>query len=264
MSNMIKCSGCGAEIDKNVDKCPYCEEINYIGAEKKYMGELDEIKDSLADLGSESLKEARSEISDAMKSIKITLSIIAIVILVTGGIFFISYKSKTDEDIITTSSDNDKYKEAVIWIADNEANLNKLYEEERYDEILAIEEQAGGYNNAGLTYWKHYEFMEYYKLYADYKYFDRDEKIAEKNLSNMLYEVVSLQTVNQVSYKYISEIEKEKIAGWGQETSEFYGKYLGITDEEEIEEIIKTVSYKDDHYYVNSSDCRTYIEELTR
>ena len=47
---MIICPNCGAEIENDVTKCPYCGYINVEGAEKKYFDELDDIKEDLVEV----------------------------------------------------------------------------------------------------------------------------------------------------------------------------------------------------------------------
>ena len=50
MEEMKYCSNCGAPINIHTDKCPHCGYTNIEGAEEKYLNELEEIKDNLAQL----------------------------------------------------------------------------------------------------------------------------------------------------------------------------------------------------------------------
>ena len=50
MKEEIICPNCGAPIEKDSVKCPYCGYINEEGAEKKFQEDLSEIKDDIADL----------------------------------------------------------------------------------------------------------------------------------------------------------------------------------------------------------------------
>ena len=40
MSKQVICSSCGAKFRQSLPKCPYCDTLNYKGAEAEYMGRL--------------------------------------------------------------------------------------------------------------------------------------------------------------------------------------------------------------------------------
>lgn len=46
----IICSGCGAEYDATLPKCPYCDIINYSGAEAEYLNKLDDVREDMEEL----------------------------------------------------------------------------------------------------------------------------------------------------------------------------------------------------------------------
>ena len=43
MSKQVICSSCGAKFRQSLPKCPYCDTLNYKGAEAEYMGRLQSI-----------------------------------------------------------------------------------------------------------------------------------------------------------------------------------------------------------------------------
>ena len=44
------CKNCGAHFEDNLPECPYCGEFHYAGAQKEYMGKLENLKENLDDL----------------------------------------------------------------------------------------------------------------------------------------------------------------------------------------------------------------------
>lgn len=46
----ITCPACGAEYEDTLPKCPYCDLINYKGAEKEYLEKLEGVRQDMSEL----------------------------------------------------------------------------------------------------------------------------------------------------------------------------------------------------------------------
>lgn len=73
---MIVCHNCGAQIEYDVDKYPYCGYINLEEAEKKYLDELIEIKENLNSIEKEPVKALKKGLSKSVRLILSTLGVL--------------------------------------------------------------------------------------------------------------------------------------------------------------------------------------------
>lgn len=86
---MIICPNCGAEIDEDVTKCPYCEYINIRGAKKKYYEEIEEIKTENEKKKKEPVKALRKGFFSGIKTVsKVTIALVIVVIIFAAIIIF--------------------------------------------------------------------------------------------------------------------------------------------------------------------------------
>lgn len=125
------CSSCGAEIDDNLPKCPYCDTMIPKGAEAEYMEKLYDIQEDMEELKEvpfETLKEeARHQGKRMGKIVVITLVIAAIFAV----IFF--WQEKRYE------RDNT---EDYIWGQKNFPIMSELYENGDYEQLMELYEKA--------------------------------------------------------------------------------------------------------------------------
>lgn len=263
MSNKLLCHNCGASIDKDSPKCPYCGELNYSGAEKEYMEHLTDIKDNLESLSKESDNEVLEEIANVGRTLKRSLIIIGIIIFFFGSIVLLGVIiDKSSEKVIeSTGYHVVTNKEKVIWLAEYEEKLNALYDEGNYDEILEIAKEQEDSSVSGYKAWRHHDFIEYYGYYNNYCSYLERTSLDKYNLADMLYDVLMLENYKEYNYKQFSKEEVEMLDGYAEELHGFYKEYLGL-NEDDIEEVRQRICYANGSFYVSSSECRRYLESV--
>ncbi|MBP9996268.1 MAG: zinc ribbon domain-containing protein [Lachnospiraceae bacterium] len=95
---IIKCSNCGAQIDVNVSKCPYCGYINETGAEKQYMGELKKVREDMDVLDEEASAEYKRSLSKGVKIAIIVAAVVVLISLIIWGVSCLINKSIEQND----------------------------------------------------------------------------------------------------------------------------------------------------------------------
>ncbi len=156
MEKKILCHNCGASIEQNVPRCPYCGAINEIGAEKKYMGDLEEIKEDLSELEQVPEQLYKKEVKKSLKTIIIAMVATAVVVFALLGIWSVVHNRLMNGNGNTVSQ-----KEQLLWENENFPKLDAWFEAEDYDAINQLIGEAGeaGYS---LQNWEHYWFMNTY------------------------------------------------------------------------------------------------------
>lgn len=257
---IIKCKNCGADIDKNVASCPYCGELNYAGAEKEYMEHLGDIRTSLENLAGESNAEVIDEVANVGRVIKRSFIIMAVIIFILGGLYITGIVLSNANDAIYESAyGKSSYKDKVLWLSNYEPMLNEMYDNGEYEEIIAFKEEHS--NEREYSYWKHSEFMELYGCYSEYNSLKDNSNINNSILGKMLYDVIMVQTYKDGNYTNLSKGDVAVLDELGAEMDNFYKDYLGI-EGKEIDQLIKSICYENEHYYVNTSTCNSYVENL--
>ena len=152
MNNYIKCPNCGAEIDSNVPKCPYCGYINVEGAEKEYFDELKEIRDDLASVEEEPVKALKKGLSRSARMILIT---VLILLGLSGAIAArLAYELRNKPKVFLSAED-EAYASAYRVIAGKQ--LAEAYENKDIAQMAQIYDKA--YSQDRVTLWgdPHYE-----------------------------------------------------------------------------------------------------------
>lgn len=73
------CPNCNAEIENEVDKCPYCGFINMEGAQKKYKEQYNDVKAQIAETKKEPAKALRKGFAGGFKVILLTVGVLLVV-----------------------------------------------------------------------------------------------------------------------------------------------------------------------------------------
>ncbi len=182
------CHNCGAEIEALDAKCPHCEAMNYVGAEAKYIRDLNKIKDNLEKLDEIPGRVYKSEMTSQIKRIIIIAAVAgAVFVLVFLGIrIYQKQENSKQEDYFADP------KEQILWDRDNFPRLNQWYEEEEYDELLEYlmtlleSERPFSYIN-----WAHQDFLFIYSEYKEVMDFiqriDNQEEWSEYHVASSLY-----------------------------------------------------------------------------
>ena len=149
---MIICPNCGAEIENDVTKCPYCGYINVEGAEKKYFDELDDIKEDLVEVEKAPVKALRSGLSKGVCVILITVGVLLALAIFYIVMLFIETRDKPK---LFLSAEDETHAAAYKVIAGEQ--LEAAYEERDIAKLAEIYDTA--YSKERVSLWgdPHYE-----------------------------------------------------------------------------------------------------------
>ena len=149
----IECPNCGAVFESKEPKCPYCGHINPAGAEAKFLRDLEKTRKDLDGVDEEAKAAYSGEINKGAKSVLKTVAIVAIVIAVLIGGFFILEKTLFNYDY------KGNYAEELAWEHEAFEEYDELFEAKKYDELLERIAEDGEKHE--VWNWKNYdEFMD--------------------------------------------------------------------------------------------------------
>lgn len=146
MSKQVICSSCGAKFRQSLPKCPYCDTLNYKGAEAEYMGRLQNLRGEVERLGDIPEQETRKE----LKKLKPVLFILLLIAVVVAGI--VGLKEFLQRDEFETDS-----KEDIVWQKEMFPIFDELYNQEDYEKLLELFNEAL-IDGKAVYEWKHASF----------------------------------------------------------------------------------------------------------
>lgn len=149
------CKNCGAAFDDNAPKCPYCGQMNYQGAEKKYKKDLGKIHRDLGQLAEKPKEEYAKKSVSVLKRVLIVVALCLIAVLC----YFIYSQAKE-------AGLKEKQRQQLMWEDENFPQLDQWYEAGEYDRILEFQYQL--YDEVSpfdIYSWKHFGFLGYYRDY---------------------------------------------------------------------------------------------------
>lgn len=250
MANKMICTSCGGEFEDNLPKCPYCGTMNLSGAEAEYMEKLDDVREDLDDLKDVPIEETKKEIRKQgrfLKKIFTVLGIIVAVILVICGILkWQDYKEEQNSV------------QGYYWRQKNFPILNQLYEDGKYDEMVAFCEKALE-EEKPVRMWEHMDFCDIYRkvLFAEH-ILHREEQgvvLEQEDYENLFF--VELSAVTFPNGEGADEQERAIIASHEELTRDFEERW-GLTEEERnglIEEV------KENYNMIRAGMCTEFVEK---
>lgn len=183
---MIVCPNCAAQINKDVTKCPYCGYINLEGAQRKYMDDLDKIKDDLASVEKEPAKALKKGLSKGGKVILLTVSILLILAIIYVVILLIELQNHPKE--LFLSAEEKAYASAYKEVAGEQ--LLDAYEDKDIQLMAQIFDKAYSEDRVNLWGVEHYEAGYaascYMKLKKCLPNLDK-EKLSKKEAEEITY-----------------------------------------------------------------------------
>lgn len=267
----IKCRECGALIDEQVERCPYCGAINENGAEEKYMQDMDALRDNLEDLGDIPKEEITQEVQKHLKftgkTVVLTLVAVAIVAVV-----LLLYNKRWDIYMriyeVTQDTRNADAREQLLWENENYPQLDAWYEEGNYDALLDFYRE-NSYVNSGIQYnlssWSHYSLLTYYDEYRECM--DFRERLTAGELpyffeyQSPFYEGLDLIYSRNAKYRNdaVDEQDEAAIQKWRDEAADFIKEVYGI-DDEEIRKLIQEADTGDG--YLKYEGLYDYVDDI--
>lgn len=240
----IKCRECGALIDGQVARCPYCGAINEAGAEQKYMEDMDTLRDNLEDLGDIPKEEITQEIRKHLKFTGKTVVITLVVIIVVAAALFL-YSKRWDIAMYlyetasqTTTADA---REQLLWEKENYPRLDEWFAEGKFDALLDFYRE-NSYVESGIQYnfstWEHYYLLTYYDEYRECTDFWERLKGGEipcfYEYHSPFYEGLDLIYSKDAKYRndMMSDEDRALVEQWRDEVTDFIREVYGIDDAE--------------------------------
>lgn len=233
------CKNCGASFPDNLPKCPFCGAFHYAGAQKEYMGKLEDMKEDLDDLQEAVPEMYATELKSQAKQVRkiafVIIGIFAVLIL----LFFAS-------TFLLDSSGSRDEKSVLLFTKEAYPIADEYYKAGDYDGLLEFYHTSITENeNADFYSWEHYPFLTCYEnlnLFresaaklntADFSDFDMQE-IFYCYISNRYYQ--KGYPMNEADLQMVSSFEDEMEAVIDD---------LGLTDEElkEFNDLLNTSEY---------------------
>lgn len=249
-----KCQNCGADFDANLPECPYCGALNYSGAEKQYLGKLDDLKEDLEQMGNDSLEEYAHAMK---KSTVIIITTISVLILLTGillALFFYADKKFNDQ-----YSNADLSRAMMVWRNENYPIMDEMYEAGDYQGIYEFQ-QAHSDDVGYSTYnWAHEDFIVVYTNYVHFKEWESTSDASLDDLKWALYDATNVDIALSSDYYTFTEEEKTLIQGWMAETRAFYQETLHL-DDAEIDGMYDKLTDPGKGDVITSALCKEFLE----
>ena len=238
------CKNCGASFSDNLPKCPYCGAFHYAGAQKEYMGKLEDMKEDLDDLQKSVPEMYTAELKTQAKQVrKIILIIIGIlamlVLLFFASAFLLDSVGSRDE------------KEVLLFTKEAFPIADEYYEAGDYDGLLEFYYTSITENeNADFYSWDHYPFLICYENLSIFR--ESAARLGSEDFSDF--------DMQELFYCYISNRYYQK--GYPMEKND---QQLVSSFEEEMESVVDTLALtaeesKEFNDLLNSSEYPSWEE----
>ena len=185
MEEKIVCPNCGAEIEKNTDRCPYCGYINREGAEKKFRADISEIRENIEETKKEPSKALVKGVTGGTRIILIT---ICVLILLAGIAVLELIRETRDKPKLFLTAEEQAYASAYADIASEQ--LAEAFEDRDISRMAEIFDKAYSKDRVSLWGVLHYEAGYasscYMKLKNCLANADRD-KLSDKEAEEITY-----------------------------------------------------------------------------
>ena len=182
---MIICPNCGAKIENDITKCPYCGYINKEGAEKKYKEDLDEIRENIEETKKEPAKALAKGVKKGTKVILVTV----LAILFLAALFVIELaREMKDRPKEFLSAEEQVY--ASAYKEEVSKQIGEAYDNNDIQKMAEIFDKAYSVDRVNLWGIPHYETAQassnYYKLKELIPSLDK-EKTDKKEAEQITY-----------------------------------------------------------------------------
>ena len=257
---IIKCENCGAEIDENEPKCPYCGALNEIGGEREYMEKLDDIREDMEELPEEVDHETKKELKRSVKLIRNAALITIGVILILVGIEF-GYNFIHEHFLFKQPSQ----KETMRWQSENFPILDEMYDAGDFDAIVELMDTLTDEDSVGtyaLYDWKHIDIILDYRFYSDCM--NLAEHISEVGYERESYYWMIYNGFYVLSDRYVKMPDEDIVLleGFRSEVTDTLKKVLKI-DDAELKELLGRC-YDDEARYLNYDATEKVIKQYLK
>ena len=149
------CENCGASISIHDPKCPFCGHINQLGAEEKYMRDMEHIKSELEKTDEEHAKLIRKGTGNGWKIVLITVLVIVIILGSLAVLYTVHSMrmQKHYEELGVYETDTVK---AAKWNDEHLGELNSMYDAGDIEGLLEYYGRMREEGNEGVfNNWSH-------------------------------------------------------------------------------------------------------------
>lgn len=196
------CPSCGAKIDGDSPKCPYCETINLPGAQQAYMDKLEDIREDMEQLKDMPGQETKRALKHQGKKL---LVIVGVLIVIVGALWL----------LITASErgDSQAQRQEVLWLQEHKLQWDEWYEEEQYDLLIEAYRQELD-KKAPVWCWNHYDFLSLmvYNIAGAEEYLEaeKEKPLSASQLVDLFYQQVKIY--QSITDKYaLDETERKRV-----------------------------------------------------
>lgn len=255
----IICKNCGAAMNESDAKCPFCGYINYIGAEEAYMDELYQTEDEMQGLVDDQVNNIKNEVKNNVQFIRNIMIgafvFLVLIALLIGGIFCIRFIENKIEHVQNVKK--------IEWQRENFPKLNKMYEEEDLEGIIAfIDQDESQVGKDALYEWEHYSFIICHMDFLELK--DRASgELTKYDVDYLLYHSLwyyyrcyesSYHKFTEKELRYLEEEYRVKVLDILHNT--FHLK------DEDLDEKFNDLNHKDFPTELDYEKCNEYAESI--
>ncbi len=254
MTKLIVCDSCGAQFGNDEAKCPYCGTMNYAGAEKEYLGKLEEIREGVEDLETVPVREAKAELKKQGSFVKKVVIGFCLLAAVLGIVMFL-YEKFYERD----------KKEDFLWEQTNFPIMDEMYASGKYEELVEFYQQAEQEDRT-VYMWEHAEFARAYgyvqNYYEDLAFMETLAESEKQAIEVWEYSLYLWSQWKVLSYRYSVDLTED-------EKAYFEKDFLAVEqslrnnwdyDEETYQKFYNMISGPN-AFGVTFDECDAYIEK---
>lgn len=187
----VICENCGAEFDIHEPKCPFCGHINMVGAEEKYMQDMEEIKDRLDHIDEEQVETIKQEVKKSWKLVIIIMaSILAIVLIFAIALY--AYQRTMSAHFDSLGLYESDPLEVERWNDAHLADIEAMYEAGDIEGLVDFYGELSDSSNYGaFNNWEHaFLISQIYDLRFWMKYLDNGDKPDDLVLHQIMFNIL--------------------------------------------------------------------------
>lgn len=252
------CPNCGAEFSIDSPRCPYCSTLNPVGAEKEYMGALDDLKRETDDLDDNAAAGFKANLKGNAKR---TVAVIVIVVAVLAAAFLIiNCSAKSDEQ-----RELREYQARETFREQYFEEFDRLYDAGDYDAlsnyVWSLSEEPGF---DAFFSWKHVGFLEAHDYSESIRLVEQLIESGDCTLDDYTWAVSDALHLSKLDggggygNTELSPADEELVAGYRAHAREFLHNVLQMNDDEIIAFADEA---KDDLGYIQDDELRSNLEQ---
>lgn len=256
----IICSNCGADIEKKEPVCPFCGYINIIGAEEKYMRDVNQTKEDMSQIPELQKEELKKSVSKKGRIVVFTVAI-------AGGIALLMAVLSMAHHAWENSQDTYDAKAEMQWERENYPLLDERYEAGDYEYIHTFAQELYRDNKENKTHhslynWDHFDFYSAYANYAGARYLieslDAGNYVSKYDITNFVYSALWFYKGEYNNgYENYTDAEIEILEEYRTELLGYFTDRFGYT-QTELDQLYEQVT---EEGFLDMIACDDYVKE---